>query len=135
MTRSALVPAALVLALAGSTAAFAGESTSHRTDYTMKLSSASAAVPAGETTTTVVSFRARPYLRGTRVSLSVSDLPGGVTATFRPPTPLINGSSVLTFTTASSTPVSISAITVTAITISSDPIGTSATFGLTVTGP
>jgi hypothetical protein len=98
----------------------------------MNLSSTSATVRAGAATTADVSFRAGRYLRSTRVALSVTGLPSGVTATFCPPTPLIGGDSVLTLTTASSLPVGAFAITVTAITISSDPIGTSATFDLAI---
>jgi hypothetical protein len=148
---SALLPAALLLAVVGPGSAFASDPTAHgsaasgsaasrsavasahRPDsYTMRLSSTSATVRAGAATTTVVSFRAGRYLRTTRVALSVTGLPGGVTATFCPPAPLIGGDSVLTLTTASSGPVGAFAITVTAITLSSDPIGTSATFDLAI---
>ncbi len=125
------VPAALALAAAGAPVAANAAGT---TDYVMRLSSTSATVAAGGQTRTVVSFQFEPYLRGTRVALSVSGLPDGATATFRPATPRIDGRSVLTVSTASSTPAGATALTVTAITLSSDPIGTSTTFSLTVGG-
>jgi len=124
------VPVALALVLAGSTAAVAGP----ETEYTMDLSSASAAVAPGGTTAAVISFEAEPYLDGTRVTLSATGLPRGVTARFIPPTPKLSGRSVLLLTTSRSTPAGAASVTITAITISSDPIGTSASFGLTVTG-
>ena len=123
-------PVALALVLAGSTAAAAAP----QTEYTMNLSSASATVPVGRTTATVISFDAEPYLDSTRVTLSATGLPGGVTARFIPPKPRLDGHAVLVLTTSPSTPAGSVAITITAITISSDPIGTSAAFGLTVTG-
>ena len=128
----ASVPAALALVLTGATAAHAASDP--QTDYVMNLSSPSATVRSGGTTTTVISFEAEPYLDGTRVTLSVSGLPDGVTADFHPSTPLISGRSALVLHTARSTPVGTVAITVTAMTLSSDPIGTTATFGLTVAG-
>jgi hypothetical protein len=127
------VPAALALAAAGAPVA-ANAAAAGTSGYVMRLSSTSATVAAGGQTRTVVSFRSEPYLRGTRVSLGVSGLPDGATATFRPATPRIDGCSVLTISTASSTPAGATALTVTAITLSSDPIGTSATFSLTVGG-
>jgi|1186.fasta_scaffold715621_1 hypothetical protein len=127
---SGATAAGLTLVLAGSTAAVADPGA----PYTMDLSSASATVRAGRTTTTVISFEAEPYLTRTRVTLSATGLPSGVTARFVPREPRLSGGSVLLLTTSSSTPAGAAAITITAITISSDPIGTSATFGLTVTG-
>jgi hypothetical protein len=127
---SGAAPVGLALVLAGSTAAIADPGT----EYTMDLSSASATVQAGRTTTTLISFEAEPYLAGTRVALSAIGLPSGVTARFVPREPRLSGASVLLLTTSSSTPAGAAAITITAITISSDPIGTSTTFGLTVTG-
>jgi hypothetical protein len=91
-------------------------------------------VPAGRTTATVISFDAEPYLDRTRVALSVTGLPGGVTARFIPAKPRLDGRAVLVLTTASSTPAGAATITITAITLGSDPIGTSAAFGLTVMG-
>ena len=123
-------PVALVLLLAGSTAAVADPAT----EYTMDLNSASATVQAGQTTSTRISFEAEPYLDSTRVTLSATGLPAGATARFIPATPRLRGHSVLMLTTSPSTPTGTASITITAITISSDPIGSSATFGLTVTG-
>jgi aminopeptidase S len=129
----ASVPAALALVFAGSTVAFAAPVADSETEYTMELSSTTATVTAGHTTTTVISFHASTYLHHTRVSLSAGGLPAGATATFFPPTPRLSGRAALVLGTSSSTPAGLATITVTAITISSDPIGTSATFGLTVT--
>jgi hypothetical protein len=123
-------PVALVLLLAGSTAAVADP----ETQYTMDLNSPSATVQAGRTTATLISFEAEPYLDSTRVTLSATGLPGGVTARFIPARPRLRDHSMLVLTTSPSTPTGTASITITAITISSDPIGTSATFGLTVTG-
>lgn len=123
-------PVALALVLAGSTAAVADPAT----EYTMHLSSTSAAVAAGHPAVTVISFDADPYLDNTRVTLSVTGLPSGVTARFIPARPRIDGRALLTLITSPTTPAGSAAITITAITISSDPIGTSAAFGLTVTG-
>ena len=71
-------------------------------------------------------------LRGTRVALSVSGLPGGVTASFSPSAAAIGGRPVLTLTTAPSSAAGAFAATVTAMTLSSDPIGTSTPLGLTI---
>jgi hypothetical protein len=104
--------------------------------YTMQLSSTSATVRAGETTTTTISFDANRRLYRTRVDLGVSGLPSGVTASFSPAKPRIGCSSTLTFTTEPSSPVGAFTVTVTAITITpSDPIGTSTTFDLTISAP
>jgi hypothetical protein len=132
-TLLASVPAALTLVLAGSTVASAAPVADPQTEYTMQLSSTSATVAAGHTTTTVISFRASRYLHGTRVSLTAGSLPSGASARFLPPTPRLDGHAVLALSTSSSTPAGPATITITAITISSDPIGTSAAFGLTVT--
>ncbi len=145
LMKAALLPAALLMAVGGSGVAFAGgaAATGHLSSgvsapapdsyYTMLLSSPSATVRAGHLTRTIVSFRATGDLYGTPVNLSVSGLPSGVTASFSPPATAIGGRSILTFTTAPSSPAGAFAVTVTAITIDpSDPIGTSATFGLTI---
>src|SRR5207237_10722844 len=74
-------------------------------------------------------------LRGTRVALSVSGLPGGVTASFSPSAAAIGGRPVLTLTAAPSSAAGAFAATVTAMTLSSDPIGTSTPLGLTISTP
>jgi hypothetical protein len=74
----------------------------------------------------------RIHLYGTPVALSVSGLPGGVTASFSPRTATIGGRSVLTLTAAPPSAAGPFAVTVTAITLSSDPIGTSAPLSLTI---
>jgi hypothetical protein len=79
-----------------------------------------------------VSFESEPYLSDTRVQLSVDGLATGATASFTPATPLIGGYSVLTIRTASGSRPSATAISVIAMTFGVDPIGTSATFSLTV---
>ncbi len=104
--------------------------------YTMQLSPAAAAIQAGDTTSITVSFHASRSLRHTRVDLSVSGLPSGVTASFSPATPRIGGTSTLTLTAAPSSSAGAVALTVNAITIDpSDPIGTSTAFDLTVNAP
>jgi hypothetical protein len=60
------------------------------------------AVRAGHRTRITVSFQAATDLYGTPVALSVSGLPGGVTASFSPPAAAIGGRSVLTLTAAPS---------------------------------
>jgi len=79
--------------------------------------------------------RAPADLYGTAVTLSVSGLPSGVTASFSPPTATIGGLSVLTVTAAPSSAAGAFAATLTAMTLSSDPIGTSAPLGLTISAP
>ncbi len=144
--KAALLPTALLMAIGGSGVAFASgaattgnvtsgasaSASASESYYTMQLSSSSATVRAGRVTRTTVSFHATGDLYGTRVNLSVSGLPSGVTASFSPRTTTIGGRSILTFTTAPSSPAGTFTVTVTAITDSSDPIGTSAPFGLTI---
>jgi hypothetical protein len=60
---------------------------------------------------------------------------GGVTASFSPSAAAIGGRSVLTLTAAPSSAAGAFAATVTAMTLSSDPIGTSAPLGLTISAP
>jgi hypothetical protein len=105
--------------------------------YTMQLSPSSVTVGAGHRTRITVSFQATTDLYGTPVALSVSGLPGGVTASFSPRAATIGGRSVLTLTAAPSSAAGASAVTVTvtAITLSTDPIGTSAPLGLTISAP
>jgi hypothetical protein len=143
LVRSAVLPAVALLAVSGSAAAFAAEPgaaarsairASSGLYYTMHLSSASATVQPGGTTTTVISFKASRRLYGAPVDLSVSGLPEGATASFSPQRPLVGGRSTLTITTSPSSPAGDFAITVGAIINleSSDPIGTTAPFALTV---
>ena len=148
LLKAALVPTALLVAAGGSPAAFASQAaaTANVTSdirfalspdsyYTMRLSPSSVAVRAGHRARITVSFRAATDLYGTPVALSVSGLPGGVTASFSPSTAVIGGRSVLTLTAAPSSAAGAFAATVTAMTLSSDPIGTSAPLGLTISAP
>jgi hypothetical protein len=148
LLKAALVPTALLLAAGGSQAAFASQAaaTANVTSgthsapspgsyYTMQLSPSSVTVRAGYRTRITISFQATPDLYGTPVALSVSGLPSGVTASFSPRTATIGGRSVLTLTAAPSSTAGTFAASVIAITLSSDPIGTSAPLGLTVSAP
>ena len=148
LLKAALVPTALLMAAGGSPAAFASQAAatanvtgdihsapSPDSYYTMRLSPSPAAVRAGHRTRITVSFRAATDLHGTAVTLSVSGLPGGVTASFSPSTAVIGGRSVLTLTAAPSSAAGAFAATVTAMTLSSDPIGTSTPLGLTISAP
>jgi hypothetical protein len=146
LLKAALLPTALLLAAGGTQAAFAGQAASaHVTGvhaapsqdsyYTMQLSPSSVTVRPGYRTRISISFQATADLNGTPVTLSVSGLPSGVTASFSPRTPTIGGRAVLTLTAAPSTAAGAFAATVTAITVSSDPIGTSTPLGLTVSTP
>ena len=145
---AALLPTALLMAAGGPPAAFASQAaaTANVTSdihsapspdsyYTMRLSPSSVAVRAGHRTRITVSFQAATDLYGTPVALSVSGLPGGVTASFSPSAAAIGGRSVLTLTAAPSSAAGAFAATVTAMTLSSDPIGTSAPLGLTISAP
>jgi hypothetical protein len=123
----ASVAFALVLAAPAVAAVAASSDT-----YTMNLSRSAATVRAGGLGSTVITFSESSKLENTRVSLSVTGLPPGVTATFLPAKPCLCGSSIMFLRTSSSTPVGTSALTISAITISSDPIGTTAPFSLTV---
>ena len=148
LLKAALLPTALLMAAGGSPAAFASQAaaTANVTSdihsapspdsyYTMRLSPSAVAVRAGHRTRITVSFQAATDLYGTPVTLSVSGLPGGVTASFSPSTAVIGGRSVLTLTAAPSSAAGAFAATVTAMTLSSDPIGTSAPLGLTISAP
>jgi hypothetical protein len=148
LLKAALLPTALLMAAGGSPAAFASQAaaTANVTSdihsapspdsyYTMRLSPSSVAVRAGHRARITVSFQAATDLYGTPVALSVSGLPGGVTASFSPSTAVIGGRSVLTLTAAPSSAAGPFAATVTAMTLSSDPIGTSAPLGLTISAP
>jgi len=145
--KAALLPAALLMAAGGSPAAFASQAApasvtsgthsaaSQDSYYTMRLSPSSVTVRPGHRTRIAISFQATTDLYGTAVTLSISGLPSGVTASFSPGTAVIGGRSVLTLTAAPSTAAGAFAATVTAITLSSDPIGTSAPLGLTISAP
>jgi len=148
LLKAALLPTALLVAAGGSQAAFASQAAapanvtsnihsapSPDSYYTMQLSPSSVTVRAGYRTRIAVSFQATTDLYGTPVALSVSGLPNGVTASFSPPTTTIGGRSVLTLTATPSSAAGTFAVTVTAITVSSDPIGTSAPLGLTISAP
>ncbi len=148
LLKAALLPTALLLAAGGSQAAFASQAAatanlssgihsapSSDSYYTMRLSPSPVTVRAGHRTMITISFRAPADLHGTPVTLSVSGLPGGVTASFSPPAAAIGGRSILTLTAAPSTTVGAFEATVTAMTLSSDPIGTSAPLGLTISAP
>jgi hypothetical protein len=145
LLKAALLPAALLMAAGGSQAASAAttanvtsgvpSASSQDSYYTMRLSPSSVTVQAGHRTRIIISFRAPADLYGTAVTLSVSGLPSGVTASFSPPAATIGGLSVLTLTAAPSSAAGAFAATVTAMTLSSDPIGTSTPLGLTISAP
>ena len=145
LLKAALVPTALLMAAGGSQAAFASQAAatanvtsgihsapSSDSYYTMRLSPSSVTVRAGHRTRITISFQAATDLYGTPVALSVSGLPGGVTASFSPSTAMIGGRAVLTLTAATSSSAGAFEATVTAMTLSSDPIGTSTPLGLTI---
>jgi|SRR5690242_5958666 hypothetical protein len=145
LLKAALASAALLMAAGGSQAAFASPAaaTANLTSgmhsaswpdsyYTMRLSPSEVTVRAGHRTRITISFQAPADLHGTPVTLSVSGLPGGVTASFSPPAAAIGGRPILTLTAATSSAVGAFEATVTAMTLSSDPIGTSTPLGLTI---
>jgi len=148
LLKAALLPAALLMAVGASPAAFASQAAttanvtggahsapSPDSYYTLRLSPSSVTVRPGYQTRITVSFRAAADLYGTPVALSISGLPSGVTASFSPSTATIGGRSVLTLTAAPRSAAGTFAATVTAITVSSDPIGTSTPLGLTISAP
>ena len=148
LLKAALLPTALLMAAGGSQAAFASQAPatasvtsdihsapSADSYYTIRLSPSSVTVRAGYRTRITISFRATTDLDGTPVALSVSGLPSGITASFSPPAATIGGRSVLTLTAAPSSAAGAFTATVVAITLSSDPIGTSAPLGLTISTP
>jgi hypothetical protein len=125
-------------ATAGVTRAVAtGVRAAHAPDgyYSMRLSRSSVAVRAGHRTSIAISFLAPAALYGAPVTLDVSGLPAGVTASFAPRTAVIGGHAVLTLTAARSRPAGTFAVTVTAMVLSSDPIGTTAPLSLTIGAP
>jgi hypothetical protein len=148
LLKAGLLPTALLMAAGGSPAAFASPAiaTANATSgihaarspdsyYTMRLSQSPVTVRAGHRTRITVSFQAAADLCGTPVALSASGLPGGVTASFSPSVAAIGGRSVLTLTAAPSSAAGAFTATVTAMTLSSDPIGTSAPLGVTISAP
>ena len=147
LLKAALLPAALLSAAAlmaagGSQAALAspavaagatgGAHAAPDSYYTMHLSRSSVAVRAGHRTSVGISFRAPAALYGAPVTLGVTGLPSGVTASFSPSTTAIGGHAVLILTAARSLPAGTFTVTVTAMVLSSDPIGTTTPLGLTV---
>ena len=141
------VPAALLMAAGGAQVASAStpdvagavsavsavsKAPAAETYYTMRLSPPSVMLRPGSTARIIISFNATRGLYGTPVDLSVSGLPSGVTASFSPSTTVIGGFSVLTVTAAPSSTAGAFAATVSALTESSDPIGTTATLGVTI---
>lgn len=104
------------------------------TDYSINLSKSTATVQAGGLASNLVTFTVVPKLEDTRVTLSVTGLPSGVTPLFSPAKPFLDGRSSLFLTTSSATPAGSYTVTVDAVTIGSNPISHSASFGLTVTG-
>jgi len=148
LLKAALLPTALLLAAGGSQAAFASPAAAPanvvsgvhaaptaESYYTMQLSPSSVTLRAGCRTRITVSFQAPAYLYRTPVTLSVSGLPSGVTASFSPTTAVIGGRAVLTLSAAPSSAAGTFAATVTAMTESSDPIGTTTPLGVTVGAP
>jgi hypothetical protein len=148
LLKAALVPTALLIAAGGSQAAFASQAaaTANVTSgtrsapspdsyYTMRLSPSSVTVGAGHRARITISFQAATDLFGTPVTLSVSGLPAGVTASFSPSASVIGDRSVLTLTAATSSAAGAFEATVMAMTLSSDPIGTSTPLGLTISAP
>ena len=148
LAKAALLATALLMAVGGSEAAFASQvpatasvtnsmhsASSTDSYYTMRLSPSSVTIRAGYQTRIIVSFQAPADLHGTAVALSVTGLPSGVTASFSPSTATIGGRSVLTLTAATSSAAGAFQATVIAMTLSSDPIGTSAPLGLTISAP
>jgi len=125
----ASVAFALVLAAPAVAAVAASSDT-----YTMNLSKSVVTVRAGGQGSTVITFTESSRLENTRVDLSVTGLPAGVTAIFFPAKPCLCGSSILALRTSTSTPVGATTLTVTAITRSSDPIGVSDPLTLNITG-
>ena len=143
LVMAAAVPAALLMAAGGAQVAFASppgvavagatsKAPAAETYYTMRLSPPSVTLRPGSTARIIISFNARSGLYGTPVDLGVSGLPNGVSASFSPSTTVIGGFSVLTVTAAPSSTAGAFAATVSALTESSDPIGTTATLGVTI---
>jgi len=148
LLKAALLPTALLMAAGGSQAAFASQAAapanvtsgtrsapSPDSYYTMRLSPPSVTIRAGHRTRITISFQAATDLYGTPVTLSVSGLPAGVTASFSPSAVAIGDRSVLTLTAANSSAAGAFEATVMAMTLSSDPIGTTTPLGLIISAP
>jgi hypothetical protein len=134
--RTAVLPAAAILAISGSAAASASVLKQHGYTYAMHLSATSGEIGAGGTTTTTITFQASRRLYGAPVNLTAIGLPSGVTASFAPARPRVGGTSTMTLTAAPSSATGVFAVTVSAIVDrqSTDPIGTTAVYDLTVRG-
>jgi hypothetical protein len=136
IARSAVLPAALLMAVSGSAVAFASEpaaaATQQYPNYTMRLNPAGPHLVAGETTTVSITFRAGHRLYGVPVELSTTGLPNGVVATFNPATPRIGERATMSLVTTAGFPKGRFTVSVTAITVSSDPIGTTTPMVLTI---
>jgi hypothetical protein len=135
LVRSAVLPAALLMAASGSAVAFASESAAEvqqYPNYTMRLTPSDPHLCAGQTTTVSITFRAGHRLYGVPVEMGLTGLPSGVKATFTPSTPRIGERATLSLITETTFPKGRFTVSVTAITISSDPIGTTAPMILTI---
>jgi hypothetical protein len=139
IARSAVLPAALLMAVSGSAVALASEpaaagslATQQYPNYTMRLNPADPHLVAGEPTTVRITFRAGHRLYGVPVELSTTGLPNGVIATFNPATPRIGERATMSLVTSVGFPKGRFTVSVTAITISSDPIGTTTPMVLTI---
>src|SRR5262249_48531208 len=148
LLKAALLPTALLMAAGGSQAAFASQSAtsanvtsgvhsaaSPDSYYTMRLSPSSVTVRAGYRTRITISFQAATALYGTAVTLSVRGPPSGAAASSSPSTATSGGRAVLPLPAAPSSAAGAFAAIVTAMTLSSDPIGTTAPLGLTISAP
>ncbi|BCJ47916.1 hypothetical protein GCM10010168_22750 [Actinoplanes ianthinogenes] len=122
---------AFALALAAPAAAAVADP---QTAYTMHLSKSAVTIQAGGRASNFVTFTVIPKLEDTRVNLTATGLPDGVTARFFPAKPFLAATSILSLNSTSSALAGTFTVTVSAITISSDPIGDTETFSLTVTG-
>jgi hypothetical protein len=92
--------------------AFSGCAAPPTPDYTLSASPPSQAVPVGSSTTYSVTINRTGGFTGA-VTLSVSGLPTGATASFSSPNPTTGNSSVLTVNTGSNTPATTSTLTIT----------------------
>jgi hypothetical protein len=100
-------------------------------DFTISATPGSQSVVPGGSTTYTVTVAAQNGFTGT-VALSAGGVPSGATASFNPPSINGSGSSTLTVTTSSSTPIASSTITITG---ASGSLSHSATVTLSVNSP